>query len=226
MAEEETTLTEEDYLASVEAEKLAEEQRLMEEDPEMYEKIRAIENGMKGSKGDNLAPWMQVDARAIVEDERRREAQAKLWAQNENVYDESKAEMGMTFTQVGYTDVKAAWDAPKRNDFEGLNLERRFPGYGDWDAIIRFDEDKSAYFIAVDPYSNENSFIDLDLPPGKVEYRVVAVEYDGSKTVLQKGGYEVEEQNPGAVQYIGWIFILALLGYGVYSAVTGQVVYN
>jgi hypothetical protein len=227
MEEEETTLTEDEYAAAVAAEEAAEAERLMREDPEMYAEIERINRGMQDKDGKNLAPWMNIDAKALIEDERRREERAKLWAQNENAYDESKAKEEMNFRIMPATDLEMSWDPPARADFEGLNLERRFPGYGEWEALVLFDADKSANFIQEDPYSRRNSYIDLDLPEGGVEYRVVAVEYDGSKTVLQKGKYNVVQEKEALLpQIIAWFFILVLLGTGVYFTVTGQVTYE
>jgi hypothetical protein len=220
MEDSDETMTEEEYLKVLEAEKQAEMAKMMEEDPEMAEKIARIERGMKGKTGAVLAPWMKVDAKAIVEAEREREQRAVQWEMNKNVVDESEVTSeGLGIRQIkGTREVEMTW--PRKpsyiTDYMGFLVEKKsFETDGKWSQIAGYNRVKS---LRTD-YPGDFAFIEEQTTVGEAEYRVLGFKYDGAKKALFQQRIEVEnvELGVGGIAAIA-IFLIIVIAFFVVTA--------
>lgn len=217
---EEASMSEEDFMKEMEAEKQAERERLMKEDPELLKKMDRINRGMKSASGAELAPWMKVDAEAIVKAERARAEREMLKKTNANMEVSGEAIGSITAKQLdGTKDVKIGWKIIDGN-LLGYEIQRRTPYDQSFVTLSTYANDKRLrqdYCTTLNEGAAD--YIDEEVGNGGVDYRVLTIDQVGKRQLVGQTTIQVEEGG-GLGNIVALVFLLVLLGVGVFFGVS------
>jgi hypothetical protein len=202
-----------EYIAQMEKEKLLERQKLMEEDPDLVEKMDKVDKGMKSATGVELAPWLQVDAEAVVKARREQEKKEEEFRKNQQLEISGSIPKTLKLSQLaGAPDVRIQWDSIDVPDLAGYEVQRTLEGEGGWEMLASYEKTKNLRADSAAFNDGAFEYTDEELPFQGVQYRVLAIEENGMRIGVSQNLIEVSQEAVNSIfDKIAIGFLLLLL---------------
>jgi hypothetical protein len=182
-------------IAQMQKEKLLERQKMMEEDPDLVEKMDKVDKGMKSATGVELAPWLRVDAEAVVKARREQEKKEEEFRKNQQLEIAGNIPKTLRLSQLrGAPDVRIQWDSIDVPDLAGYEIQRTLEGEGGWETVASYDKTKSLRADFVVNNGGAYEYTDEALPYQGVQYRVLAIEENGMRIGVSQNLIEVSQE--------------------------------
>jgi len=200
-------------IAQMEKEKLLERQKMMEEDPDLVEKMDKVNKGMKSATGVELAPWLQVDAEAVVKARREQEKRDDEFRKNQQLEISGNIPKTLQLSQLrGAPDVRIQWDSIDVPDLAGYEIQRTLEGEGGWETLCSYDKTKSLRADFAVNNGGAYDYTDEALPYQGVQYRVLAIEENGMRIGVSQNLIEVSQEAVNSIlDKLGVGLLLGLL---------------
>jgi len=223
--EEVEAMSEEEYLAELEAEgeAISEEEFLAEESGDNYDALsedaKRVYRGMRSSSGVEFAPWMKVDAEKIAAAKKAREerkARSISSSQDQMLIDPQAAELGagggLKSKVLSEEEVELRWSTGDETGNLGFIVQRRPGGSSNFEDIESYESFAPLKTKGV--AGGEYSYLDDSLPgPGTYVYRICDQDQSGSRTAICQKLVEIEDASEQTqTLIIGAVFAVLALG--------------